>query len=199
MAFPVMYEESMNTVLVQEVKRFNRLLKVMIKTLFEVQRALKGLAVMSGDLENLANSIFDQKVRCLVGFDLFATCLRLPTTAPLLSNINRVLLGISYLHNSFALLLFSLALCLCSPPPLPPLPRTAGSGRMGRCGLPEFETIVGVVRGFSATFGHVAKLDRDWHAQWVLDQWFLLSPSLCHRHPTKLRSEIAIGHRHHFF
>ena len=61
-AFPVMYEESMNTVLVQEVKRFNRLLIVMIKTLFEVQRALKGLAVMSGDLENLANSIFDQKV-----------------------------------------------------------------------------------------------------------------------------------------
>ena len=199
MAFPVMYEESMNTVLVQEVKRFNRLLKVMIKTLFEVQRALKGLAVMSGDLENLANSIFDQKVRCLVGFDLFATCLRLPTTAPLLSNINRVLWG----YRTYTTLLR----CCCSrslsacvpPPPLPPLPRTAGSGRMGRCGLPEFETIVGVVRGFSATFEHVAKLDRDWHAQWVLDQWFLLSPSLCHRHPTKLRSEIAIGHRHHFF
>jgi dynein heavy chain len=57
-----MYEESMNTVLVQEVKRFNRLLNVMIKTLFEVQRALKGLAVMSGELENLANSIYDQKV-----------------------------------------------------------------------------------------------------------------------------------------
>jgi dynein heavy chain, axonemal len=54
MAFPVLYEESMNTVLVQEVKRFNRLLSVMIKTSFEVQRALKGLAVMSGDLENLA-------------------------------------------------------------------------------------------------------------------------------------------------
>ena len=118
MAFPVMYEESMNTVLVQEVKRFNRLLKVMIKTLFEVQRALKGLAVMSGDLENLANSIFDQKVRCLVGFDVGSTCLRLPTTASLLSNINRVLWGISYLHNSFALLLFSLSL------PVPP-PTTA--------------------------------------------------------------------------
>ncbi len=62
MAFPVMYEESMNTVLVQECKRFNRLLRVMSKTLFEVQRALKGLAVMSGELESLANSISDQKV-----------------------------------------------------------------------------------------------------------------------------------------
>ena len=34
----------------------------MFKTLFEVQRALKGLAVMSGELENIANSIYDQKV-----------------------------------------------------------------------------------------------------------------------------------------
>ena len=42
--------------------RFNRLLVVMFKTLFEVQRALKGLAVMSGELENIANSIYDQKV-----------------------------------------------------------------------------------------------------------------------------------------
>merc|ERR1711871_1648231 len=47
MAFPVLYEESMNTVLVQEVKRFNRLIRVMQKSLVDVQRALKGLAVMS--------------------------------------------------------------------------------------------------------------------------------------------------------
>ena len=196
MAFPVMYEESMNTVLVQEVKRFNRLLKVMIKTLFEVQRALKGLAVMSGDLENLANSIFDQKVRCLVKFDLFATAYYCFTTFQHKQGP---------LEDIVLTQLFCVAVVLARSLPmfptatLPSLPRTAGSGRMGRCGLPEFETIVGVVRGFSATFEHVAKLDRDRHAQWVLDQWFLLSPSLCHRHPTKLRSKIAIGHRHHFF
>ena len=147
MAFPVMYEESMNTVLVQEVKRFNRLLKVMIKTLFEVQRALKGLAVMSGDLENLANSIFDQKVRVLVGFD----CIQKKQGQ----------FGNSYLHQSFCCCCCSLARSTCVPHHCPfSFPRTAGSGRMGRCCVPEFETIVGVVRRFSATFEHVAKLDR---------------------------------------
>jgi dynein heavy chain len=42
-----MYEESMNTVLTQEVIRYNTLLKKINSTLKEILKALKGLVVMS--------------------------------------------------------------------------------------------------------------------------------------------------------
>ncbi|KAH9093106.1 hypothetical protein Ae201684P_008767 [Aphanomyces euteiches] len=60
--YPVMYEESMNTVLVQEAQRYNNLLTVMKTSLPLLQRALKGLVVMSADLETMSNCIFNQKV-----------------------------------------------------------------------------------------------------------------------------------------
>ncbi|RHY82455.1 hypothetical protein DYB31_012048 [Aphanomyces astaci] len=60
--YPVMYEESMNTVLVQEAQRYNNLLYVMKTSLPLLQRALKGLVVMSADLETMSNCIFNQKV-----------------------------------------------------------------------------------------------------------------------------------------
>jgi dynein heavy chain len=62
MAFPVDYNESMNTLLCQEQVKFNNLLRVMKHTLFNVQRALKGLLVMSSDLETVANAIFTQDI-----------------------------------------------------------------------------------------------------------------------------------------
>lgn len=52
----------MNTVLVQEVLRYNRLLEVMIESLINVKKALKGLVVMSEDLEKVANSLYDNQV-----------------------------------------------------------------------------------------------------------------------------------------
>lgn len=54
-----MYNESMNTVLVQEVIRYNKLLVVMARMLKDVQRALKGEVVMSDDLDSLAVSLFN--------------------------------------------------------------------------------------------------------------------------------------------
>jgi dynein heavy chain len=60
--FPVRYEESMNTVLTQELIRFNRLIVEIATTLREVQKALKGLVVMSGELEDLGNSMVNGKV-----------------------------------------------------------------------------------------------------------------------------------------
>ena len=62
MAFPVDYNESMNTLLCQEQVKFNKLLRVMRRTLYDVQRALKGLLVMSSDLERCCRCIFTQAV-----------------------------------------------------------------------------------------------------------------------------------------
>ena len=57
MMYPVVYEESMNTVLLQECIRYNKLIEIMIETLPMVLKALKGLVVMSSELEAIANSI----------------------------------------------------------------------------------------------------------------------------------------------
>uniref|UniRef100_A0A8C9DGR4 Dynein axonemal heavy chain 1 n=1 Tax=Prolemur simus TaxID=1328070 RepID=A0A8C9DGR4_PROSS len=60
--YPVLYEESMNTVLVQEVIRYNRLLQVITQTLQDLLKALKGLVVMSLQLELMAASLYNNTV-----------------------------------------------------------------------------------------------------------------------------------------
>lgn len=60
--FPTLYNESMNTVLLQECVRYNRLLADMGVTLKQVQKALVGEVVMSEDLEKMADAIFDNRV-----------------------------------------------------------------------------------------------------------------------------------------
>lgn len=62
MAFPTTYSESMNTVLLQEMIRYNRLLKVIRSSLVDVQKAIQGIVVMSGDLENVCKSMIVGKV-----------------------------------------------------------------------------------------------------------------------------------------
>ena len=49
--FPVAFEESMNTVLTQECMRYNFLVGVVKRSLREVGLAIRGLSVMSADLE----------------------------------------------------------------------------------------------------------------------------------------------------
>jgi len=65
--YPTMYTESMNTVLTQEVIRYNRLLSIMAKMLKDVQKALKGEIVMSEDLDALATSMFNNQVPAAFG------------------------------------------------------------------------------------------------------------------------------------
>jgi len=60
--YPTTYEESMNTVLVQEAIRYNKLLTEIQNSLKSLQKAIKGEMVMTTALETMANSLFDNTV-----------------------------------------------------------------------------------------------------------------------------------------
>lgn len=55
--YPVVYTESMNTVLIQEMERFNALLSVIRKSLQDLIKAVKGAIVMTPELETMALSL----------------------------------------------------------------------------------------------------------------------------------------------
>jgi len=55
--YPVDYLQSMNTVLAQELIRFNRLIVIVRKSLADLKKAIKGLVVMDADLEAVANAL----------------------------------------------------------------------------------------------------------------------------------------------
>jgi dynein heavy chain len=60
--FPTLYEESMNTVVKQECLRYNKLLWQMASSLKDFRKAIKGLIVMSSELEDAGKSFFVNEV-----------------------------------------------------------------------------------------------------------------------------------------
>jgi dynein heavy chain len=61
-AFPTDYNESLNTVLIQEVIRYNVLLNVMKKSIVTLEKGLTGKIVMSEETEQMAQSLFINQV-----------------------------------------------------------------------------------------------------------------------------------------
>jgi dynein heavy chain len=60
--YPTLYSESMNTVLVQEVARYHRLLLTIKQTLEDLKTALVGLRVMTDVLEKVSHALFNNLV-----------------------------------------------------------------------------------------------------------------------------------------
>ncbi|KAF0035263.1 hypothetical protein F2P81_013021 [Scophthalmus maximus] len=83
--YPVLYEESMNTVLMQEVIRYNSLLSVISQSLGDIVKALKGLVVMSSELELMASSLFNNTAY--------------PSLKPLASWVSDLLQRISFVQS----------------------------------------------------------------------------------------------------
>eukprot|EP00939_MAST-03C_sp_MAST-3C-sp1_P000013 g13.t1 len=62
MAYPLDYRESMNTVLLQECMRYNPLIVKINSSLPQLRKALKGLVVMTQELEEISNALLTQNV-----------------------------------------------------------------------------------------------------------------------------------------
>ena len=81
--------DSLATVLLQEIDRFNGLLANLRESLVLLRKAIKGLIVMSGDLEQMFDALLANKVP--PGWDKAGACTIHPPTSPQSSVCNEVL------------------------------------------------------------------------------------------------------------
>lgn len=91
--YPTTYEESMNTVLVQEVIRYNTLLATIKQSLKHLVRALKGEMVMTEAMDKMADSLFTNSVPEL--WDAVAY----PSLMPLAAWVNDLLARCAFINK----------------------------------------------------------------------------------------------------
>ncbi|XP_011502202.1 PREDICTED: dynein heavy chain 3, axonemal [Ceratosolen solmsi marchali] len=91
--FPVIYENSMNTILRQEVIRFNRLTEIIKSSLINLKKAIKGQIIMSSNLEEIFTSASIGRVPTVWEKKSY------PTLKPLSSYIDDLLERIKFLQR----------------------------------------------------------------------------------------------------
>lgn len=114
LSYPVVYEESMNTVLIQECIRYNKLVSVILGSLPQLLKALKGSVAMTAELEATANRYCDCEDVMSIGlrrysallplhfyYLLLPVCIPFPSTFPFLFLAQSLFLPLSLLLPLF--------------------------------------------------------------------------------------------------